>query len=57
VGIGGIFASNAMLVLEAGAAGIAVISAVAAASDPVAATRALAGVVERFCATRGAVRR
>ncbi len=57
VGIGGIFASNATLVLEAGAAGIAVISAVAAATDPVAATHALAGVVERFRATHGAARR
>ncbi len=57
VGIGGIFASNAMLVLEAGAAGVAVISAVAAATDPVAATRTLTGVVERFRATRGAARR
>lgn len=57
VGIGGIFASNATLVLEAGAVGVAVISAVAAAADPVAAMRALAGVVERFRATHGAVRR
>ena len=57
VGIGGIFASNATLVLEAGAAGVAVISAVAAAPDPVAATRTLAGIVERFRATHGAVRR
>lgn len=48
VGIGGIFASNGTLVLEAGAAGLAVISAVAAAPDPVAATRELAGVVQRF---------
>ena len=55
VGIGGIFASNATLVLEAGAAGVAVISAVAAATDPVAATRTLAGVVERFRAIHGAV--
>jgi thiamine-phosphate pyrophosphorylase len=54
VGIGGIFASNATLVLEAGAAGIAVISAVAAATDPVAATRTLAGVVARFRTTNGA---
>lgn len=57
VGIGGIFASNATLVLETGAVGIAVISAVAAAPDPAAATRALAGVVERFRATHGAARR
>ena len=48
VGIGGIFASNGTLVLEAGGAGLAVISAVAAAADPVAATRELAGVVQRF---------
>lgn len=57
VGIGGIFASNATLVLEAGAAGVAVISAVAAAPDPVAATSTLTEVVERFRATHGAVRR
>ncbi len=48
VGIGGIFASNGTLVLDAGAAGLAVISAVAAAPDPVAATRELADVVRRF---------
>ena len=56
VGIGGIFASNAALVLEAGAAGFAVISAVAAAPDPVEATRTLAGVVERFRAAERAAR-
>ena len=48
VGIGGIVVSNARAVLEAGAAGVAVISAVAAASDPIRATRSLADVVERF---------
>ena len=57
VGIGGISASNAALVLEAGAAGVAVISAVAAAGDPVAATRELVEVVERFRASHGPVRR
>ncbi len=57
VGIGGIFATNATLVLEAEAAGVAVISAVAAATDPVAAARKLADVVERFRANHGAVRR
>ncbi len=56
VGIGGIFASNAALVLEAGAAGFAVISAVAAAADPVAATRSLADVVDRHRAAHGAAR-
>jgi thiamine-phosphate diphosphorylase len=45
VGIGGIDAANARQVLEAGAAGVAVISAVAAAPDPVAATRELVAVV------------
>ena len=45
VGIGGIDASNAPLVLAAGAAGVAVISAVAAAPDPVAATRAIVDAV------------
>ena len=48
VGIGGIDAANAALVLEAGAVGVAVISAVAAAPDPVAATRSLADVVDRL---------
>jgi thiamine-phosphate pyrophosphorylase len=54
VGIGGIFASNAHLVLEAGAAGLAVVSAVAAAGDPVAATRELVEVVQRFRTRQGA---
>ena len=56
VGIGGIDAENAALVLEAGAAGVAVISAVASAPDPVAATRSLAAAVDRFRAAHGAVR-
>jgi len=45
VAIGGIDAVNAREVVEAGAAGIAVISAVGAAADPVAATRALVEAV------------
>jgi thiamine-phosphate pyrophosphorylase len=45
VGIGGIDVSNARQVLEAGAAGIAVVSAVAAAPDPAAATRSLVAAV------------
>jgi thiamine-phosphate diphosphorylase len=45
VGIGGIDAANARQVLDAGAAGVAVISAVAAAPDPAAATRQLVAVV------------
>lgn len=48
VGIGGISASNATLVLGAGAAGIAVISAVAAALDPVEAVRELVAIVGGF---------
>ncbi|MGH7399400.1 MAG: thiamine phosphate synthase [Candidatus Rokuibacteriota bacterium] len=40
VGIGGITADNALAVLAAGADGVAVISALCAASDPEAATRA-----------------
>jgi thiamine-phosphate pyrophosphorylase len=45
VGIGGIDATNARHVLDAGAAGAAVISAVANAEDPVAATRDLVAAV------------
>jgi thiamine-phosphate pyrophosphorylase len=41
VAIGGIDAVNAGQVLEAGASGVAVVSAVGAAGDPVAATREL----------------
>jgi thiamine-phosphate pyrophosphorylase len=41
VAIGGVDAVNAREVLEAGACGVAVVSAVGAAPDPVAATRAL----------------
>jgi len=47
VGIGGIDLSNAGLVVRAGAAGVAVISAVAAAEDPDAAVRELRAVVDR----------
>jgi thiamine-phosphate pyrophosphorylase len=46
VGIGGIDASNAGQVIEAGAAGVAVVSAVGAAEDPVAATRELVVAVQ-----------
>jgi thiamine-phosphate pyrophosphorylase len=45
VGIGGIDASNARKVLETGAAGVAVVSAVAAAPDPAAATRELVAAI------------
>jgi thiamine-phosphate diphosphorylase len=45
VGIGGIDAANARQVLDAGAAGVAVVSAVAAAADPAAATRRLVAAV------------
>lgn len=44
VAIGGIDLERARAVVDAGAAGIAVISAVAAAADPEAATRELSGV-------------
>jgi thiamine-phosphate pyrophosphorylase len=46
VGIGGIHAGNAAEVLGAGAAGVAVVSSVAAAPDPETATRALRAVVD-----------
>jgi thiamine-phosphate pyrophosphorylase len=52
VGIGGIDATNARQVLEAGASGVAVISAVADADDPEAATRRLADAVKRAGASR-----
>ncbi|MBI4259959.1 MAG: thiamine phosphate synthase [Actinobacteria bacterium] len=45
VGIGGIDRERAGAVLRAGAAGVAVVSAVGAAEDPVAATRGLAAAV------------
>ncbi|HZP89999.1 MAG TPA: thiamine phosphate synthase [Actinomycetota bacterium] len=45
VGIGGITAANARRVLDAGAEGVAVVSAVGAAPDPVAATRELVAAV------------
>jgi thiamine-phosphate pyrophosphorylase len=50
VGIGGIDASNAAAVIDAGAAGVAVIATVAAADDPVDATRRLAAVVHATAA-------
>lgn len=48
VGIGGIHSGNAREVLAAGAAGIAVISAVATAEDPVGAVRELRALVDDF---------
>ena len=45
VAIGGITAATVRAVLEAGASGVAVVSAVGAAPDPVAATRALVALV------------
>ena len=53
VGIGGIDAGNARQVLETGAAGICVVSAVGAAPDPERATRALVDTVNGW---RAAVR-
>lgn len=46
IGIGGIDASNAAPVIEAGATGVAVISAITGAEDPKAAAAALSEVVE-----------
>jgi thiamine-phosphate diphosphorylase len=48
VGIGGIDERNAREVLVAGAAGIAVIGAVASASDPVETVRSLRALVDDF---------
>lgn len=52
VGIGGVHVGNAREVLTAGAAGIAVIGAVAAAEDPVEAVRELRALVDTFSAGR-----
>jgi thiamine-phosphate pyrophosphorylase len=54
VGIGGIDATNAAAVIHAGAAGVAVISAVVAATEPVTATRALREAVDRALGLEGA---
>ena len=51
VAIGGVDAARAPAIRAAGAAGIAVISAVAGASDPVAATRALAAALRTGAAS------
>ncbi|MGZ8662462.1 MAG: thiamine phosphate synthase [Actinomycetota bacterium] len=53
VGIGGIDATNAAEVIHAGAAGVAVISAVVAATEPVTATRALRDAVDRTLGLEG----
>lgn len=53
VGIGSIDASNAGQVLAAGAVGVAVVSAVGASPDPVAATRELVEVVRAQASVRG----
>ena len=52
-GIAGIDASNAAEVVAAGADGIAVISAVSLAADPVAAARSLRQIVDAMLAKRG----
>ena len=46
--------TNAAEVLDAGAAGVAVISAVVAATEPVTATRALVEAVDRALGLEGA---
>jgi thiamine-phosphate diphosphorylase len=53
VGIGGIDETNAADVIAAGAAGVAVISAVAGAADPAAVVRRLRAVVEGAIERRG----
>jgi thiamine-phosphate pyrophosphorylase len=52
VGIGGIHAGNAHEVLDAGAAGVCVVSAVGAAPDPERATRELVDAVNTWEARR-----
>ncbi|MGE0686669.1 MAG: thiamine phosphate synthase, partial [Dehalococcoidia bacterium] len=46
IGIGGINASNAAQVMQAGASGVAVISAVCSADDPKAAAEELVKIIE-----------
>jgi thiamine-phosphate pyrophosphorylase len=53
VGVGGVHAGNAADVLDAGAAGICVVSAVGAAPDPVRATEALVDAVDRWEEVKG----
>jgi thiamine-phosphate pyrophosphorylase len=53
VGIAGIDAGNAAPVIDAGADGVAVISALSMQNDPQAAARELRGIVDRTLATRG----
>jgi thiamine-phosphate pyrophosphorylase len=53
VAIGGISAANAAHVLEAGADGLAVVSAICSADDPEAAARALRGLLDRSRADKG----
>ena len=57
VGIGGINRHNLAEVFEAGASGIAVISAVAGATDPVAATRELRTLIDREAGAGGTTNR
>jgi thiamine-phosphate pyrophosphorylase len=52
-GIAGIDANNAALVIDAGADGVAVISAISLAPDPAAAARALRTIVDAALAKRG----
>jgi thiamine-phosphate pyrophosphorylase len=54
IAIGGVDASNATKLIRAGAAGVAVISAVAGAPDPASATEALVAVVGRALREREA---
>jgi thiamine-phosphate diphosphorylase len=56
VGIGGVDAGNAAQVIEAGAAGVALISAVANAPDPAAATHDVRRAVEMALERRGDAR-
>jgi thiamine-phosphate pyrophosphorylase len=52
VGIAGIDASNAAAVIDAGADGVAVISALSMQNDPQAAARALRTIVDKALAQR-----
>ena len=57
IAIGGINAANARVVIEAGADGLAVVSAICSAADPERAARSLRDIVDRYCKSGASLRR